>query len=425
MVYLDQANNQENNNTLYNAFLQYDFVNSWNDSDVQSKLAEAIVNVYSNIEQGSLDAKLAVINTYWSLLPEELIEYDGSMVLTAGQIASILVRANEQVPAGNNKEYTYDYYFNQVKDAMYIKGHSIENNLTKAEYLYTLSKNHLPKEFKGLGITNSDNRAEELSKALENLDTFTIPNDLKQVMDLCLDKGIISDSEYDNWDEAVTLNDAIDLYIRVLEKTDMYGSLGKPAEDTKGGLIEEETTEVESSSAVIEETSSLIEEETTTVPIEKETVPVVEETTTPVETTTSKPVETTTSKPVETTKPIETTKVEEETTPQAMIEFSKVNKFTVEEYEELVEDVMNTLIDTLPEDRATPTREEVESFIASECSKSTKFDTSNAKRVKGLFLGWRLKNEGTYMAPGGVSVGETREGYGDLSGFDNSGIVLG
>lgn len=160
VVYVDLEGKQTNNSTMYNAFMNSQFISKWNDETIQSQLNDGISTTYADLEDS--DHTAAILNAYFNLLDDNQPNYfNGGASLTRGEAMTMLMRAvtpvedlktndNFKSLVGDNKytgyaSYMDSYSFISSSDKS-INEQNFNGAMTRAEFVYMVMNYTFGKE---------------------------------------------------------------------------------------------------------------------------------------------------------------------------------------------------------------------------------------------------------------------------------------
>lgn len=278
VIYIDAEGNQTGNSTLYDAFLNKAFVDSyWNNETVQNQLTDGVGHVYADLEESDYNA--AIINAYWNLLPDNQPNYfNGGSSLTRAEAMALVMRATTPVTESGtpneNKDFKtavgesdYTNYASYVAGNNYLttsdkslNNQTFNGTMTRGEYIYLLMANTFgvdsinnvdvsgiklndckdggdiakAQEFSGKDYCKSY----ELVYALQNVDAGA-PTSMYKAIVAAYKYEIISAET--RWDEAITKTEAIDLFIETVQAK---ANLDGYKVDTESGAVNEETNTI-------------------------------------------------------------------------------------------------------------------------------------------------------------------------------------
>lgn len=158
IIYINLDGDLDQNNTLYNAFMNKKFIdNYWNNEEVQKKVEEAVAKHYADIEEGSDSAKYSVLYLYWNLLPDYEPNYANmGASLSRAEAMTFIMRATTPVGEfgvpNTNKTFTdlvgssdYTDYASYIDNKAFINTsdkslntQTFNGTMTKGEFIYLL-----------------------------------------------------------------------------------------------------------------------------------------------------------------------------------------------------------------------------------------------------------------------------------------------
>lgn len=313
VFYVNEAGDNENNNTLKVVMHNRAFVQSLENEDSLTALADASLKNYADIEDNeTMKAVYMGINGYFNLLPDNEPNYaNPDSSLMRNEFMAMVYRADtpvQEITADENfatavGKSDYNIYAQGVNDNAYL---STENknldNLTyngaisRAEAIYLIVNRYFSEDFNSVDLNSSKSsltdakdggdiaakqkfiendkmkdrwRAYELQYAIQNPDDG-LPTDLYKALVVANQKGLISATT--RWDEAITRSEAVELLVTALQqdasmetfnyKLGNYDSgMDTTAEET--GTVEESTdsTSTESKAEINENDSQTSEGE--------------------------------------------------------------------------------------------------------------------------------------------------------------------
>lgn len=313
VFYVNEAGDNENNNTLKVVMHNRAFVQSLENEDSLTALADASLKNYADIEDNeTMKAVYMGINGYFNLLPDNEPNYaNPDSTLMRNEFMAMVYRADtpvQEITADENfatavGKSDYNIYAQGVNDNAYL---SMENknldNLTyngaisRAEAIYLIVNRYFSDDFNSVDLNSSKSsltdakdggdiaakqkfiendkmkdrwRAYELQYAIQNPDDG-LPTDLYKALVVANQKGLISATT--RWDEAITRSEAVELLVTALQqdasmetfnyKLGNYDS-GMDTTTESTGTVEESTdsTSTESKSEINENDSQTSEGE--------------------------------------------------------------------------------------------------------------------------------------------------------------------
>ena len=259
VFYVNEAGDNENNNTLKVVMHNRAFVQSLENEDSLTALAESSLKNYADIEDNeTMKAVYMGINGYFNLLPDNEPNYaNPDSSLMRNEFMAMVYRADtpvQEITADENfatavGKSDYNIYAQGVNDNAYL---SIEDknldNLTyngaisRAEAIYLIVNRYFSEDFNSVDLNSSKNsltdatdggdiatkqkfiendkmkdrwRAYELQYAIQNPDDG-LPTDLYKALVVANQKGLISATT--RWDEAITRSEAVELLVTALQQ---------------------------------------------------------------------------------------------------------------------------------------------------------------------------------------------------------------
>lgn len=259
VFYVNEAGDNENNNTLKVVMHNRAFVQSLESEDSLTALADASLKNYADIEDNeTMKAVYMGINGYFNLLPDNAPNYaNPDSSLMRNEFMAMVYRADtpvQEITADENfatavGKSDYNIYAQGVNDNAYL---STENknldNLTyngaisRAEAIYLIVNRYFSEDFNSVDLNSSKGsltdaknggdiatkqkfiendkmkdrwRAYELQYAIQNPDDG-LPTDLYKALVVANQKGLISATT--RWDEAITRSEAVELLVTALQQ---------------------------------------------------------------------------------------------------------------------------------------------------------------------------------------------------------------
>lgn len=270
IAYVNLQNQQEGNNTLFNAMLNRKFIaNFYENESVYLNLQQYVPSLYTDVEENSVLP--AAINAYWNLLPDSTPNYfNGGATLTRLEAMSLLARATTPVTEEFGDEAfssavgggDYADFASLVADDSYLdtESKSLDNltangTITRGEYIYMLVSNIFGQDrmasadiktasfsdckdggdiataqkFIENGTAKDMYQSYELTYALQNPDDGC-PTKMYRALVSAQELGFLSSET--RWDEGLTKEEAIQLFCDAMQS---YAKLNKYPVDTTGG----------------------------------------------------------------------------------------------------------------------------------------------------------------------------------------------
>ena len=212
--------------------------------DALEKLGEIAAENYTDIEADDVNAPYATINAYFELLPDqEDGQFDGDSTISRAQAMALLMRAttqvNDQQAPDEDADFTakvgetqYTNFAAPMNEYAYL---NTENGLTdktfgtamsKGEYIYLLA-NYYSQDFQ----TYMDNNGFKNNTYLEDVTISTVsdagditfsealkdsskgvPSDMYKAFQTAINMNLITESDLEDWDSAITKGEAIRLF---------------------------------------------------------------------------------------------------------------------------------------------------------------------------------------------------------------------
>lgn len=299
IAYINLDGEVEQNNTLYNAFMNKSFVdNYWNNEEVQQSVALAVAEHYADVEADSSSAKYTALCTYWSLLPDYEPNFANmGASLTRGEAMTLLMRATTKVtadgkPVSNEKftsavgESDYTDYASYLDSKAFINtsdkslnNQTFNGTMTKGEFIYLLINNTFGEDSIN-NVETGDTKLNDckdggskidvqkfgdgdystsykLVYALQNPD-LGAPTPIYKALVKAKQLDIISAETA--WDDALTREDAVELFVEtMLAYSNVNGS--KVEAENGAENSEESALEAEAKKAYKELKDSIILDE--------------------------------------------------------------------------------------------------------------------------------------------------------------------
>lgn len=291
VVYVDLEGNQTNNSTLYNAFMNSQFISKWYDDIVQSQLRDGISTTYADLEESDYTA--AIINAYFNLLDDNQPNYfNGGASLSRAEAMTILMRAVtpvEELKANDNfvslvgeSEYTDyasymdSYSFISSSDKS-ISEKNFNGAMTRAEFIYmvmnytfgkeTVSNYDVSKvslndckdagniakteEFSGKDYCNSY----VLTQMIKNPETGAT-TEIYKALAMAKDLGIIGAET--RWDESISKTEGIEIIANTFQA---YTTLNGAKTEVESGELVDYTEQAKATYEASKDDWSCTEEE--------------------------------------------------------------------------------------------------------------------------------------------------------------------
>ena len=259
VFYVNEAGDNENNNTLKVVMHNRAFVQSLESEDSMTALADASLKNYADIEDNeTMKAVYMGINGYFNLLPDNEPNYaNPDSSLMRNEFMAMVYRADtpvQEITADENfatavGQSDYNIYAQGVNDNAYLSTEDKNlDNLTyngaisRAEAIYLIVNRYFSEDFNSVDLNSSKSsltdakdggdiatkqkfiendkmkdrwRAYELQYAIQNPDDG-LPTDLYKALVVANQKGLISATT--RWDEAITRSEAVELLVTALQQ---------------------------------------------------------------------------------------------------------------------------------------------------------------------------------------------------------------
>mgnify|MGYP001064942358 FL=1 len=259
VFYVNEAGDNENNNTLKVVMHNRAFVQSLESEDSLTALADASLKNYADIEDNeTMKAVYMGINGYFNLLPDNEPNYaNPDSSLMRNEFMAMVYRADtpvQEITADENfatavGQSDYNIYAQGVNDNAYLSTEDKNlDNLTyngaisRAEAIYLIVNRYFSEDFNSFDLNSSKSsltdakdggdiatkqkfiendkmkdrwRAYELQYAIQNPDDG-LPTDLYKALVVANQKGLISSTT--RWDEAITRSEAVELLVTALQQ---------------------------------------------------------------------------------------------------------------------------------------------------------------------------------------------------------------
>lgn len=212
--------------------------------DELAKLGEIAAENYTDIDVDDVNAPYATINAYFELLPDqEDGQFDGDATISRAQAMTLVMRATTQVNEAQAPDEDADFtkavgetqYTNFAAPMNEYAYLNTENGLTdktfgtamsKGEYIYLLA-NYYSQDFQ----TYMDNNGFKNNTYLEDVTISTVsdagditfsealkdsskgvPSDMYKAFQTAINMNLITESDLEDWDSAITKGEAIRLF---------------------------------------------------------------------------------------------------------------------------------------------------------------------------------------------------------------------
>lgn len=296
VFYVNEAGDNENNNTLKVVMHNRAFVQSLENEDSLTALADASLKNYADIEDNeTMKAVYMGINGYFNLLTDNEPNYaNPDSSLMRNEFMAMVYRADtpvQEITADENfatavGKSDYNIYAQGVNDNAYL---STENknldNLTyngaisRAEAIYLIVNRYFSDDFNSVDLNSSKSsltdakdggdiatkqkfiendkmkdrwRAYELQYAIQNPDDG-LPTDLYKALVVANQKGLISATT--RWDEAITRSEAVELLVTALQQDASMETFNYKLGNYDSGM--DTTTELSSDETNTDDTSGV------------------------------------------------------------------------------------------------------------------------------------------------------------------------
>lgn len=226
MLYVTSDGSWSGNTTLYDAFQNKVFYNTYAEGSVRSELSKAAINEFKDVTSENVGI-LASINAYFNIIATNADETSGmSNIISRAEAMSAVYRAGEpvtylEVPedfvavVGENVYNPYSYEMNQYSWLQYQDGSLNSTNynsaMTCGEFIYMLVMKYFPEEYASVDINstsftdcvNGGNIAEKKGLSGHALNAYLLeyalqsekgelPEELYRALVVANKKGIIS-----------------------------------------------------------------------------------------------------------------------------------------------------------------------------------------------------------------------------------------
>ena len=212
--------------------------------DELAKLGEIAAENYTDIDVDDVNAPYATINAYFELLPDqEDGQFDGDATISRAQAMALLMRATTQVNEAQapeeNKDFTdkvgetiYTDFAAPMDEYAYLNTSTGLNDknfssaMSKGEYIYLLA-NYYSQDFQEY----MDNNGFKNNTYLEDVTISTVsdagdisfseaisdsskgvPSDMYRAFQTAINMNLITESDLEDWDSAITKGEAIRLF---------------------------------------------------------------------------------------------------------------------------------------------------------------------------------------------------------------------
>lgn len=212
--------------------------------DELAKFGEIAAENYTDVDVDDVNAPYATINAYFELLPDqEDGQFDGDATISRAQAMALLMRATTQVNEAQapeeNKDFTdkvgettYTNFAAPMDEYSYINTSNGLNDknfssaMSKGEYIYLLA-NYYSQDFQEYmdnnGFKNntyledvtistvSDAGDIKYSEAIKD-SSKGVPSDMYKAFQTATNMNLITESDLEDWDSAITKGEAIRLF---------------------------------------------------------------------------------------------------------------------------------------------------------------------------------------------------------------------
>ena len=212
--------------------------------DELAKLGEIAAENYTDVDVDDVNAPYATINAYFELLPDqEDGQFDGDATISRAQAMALLMRATTQVnesqaPETDNDftakvgETQYTNFAAPMNEYAYLNTSTGLNDknfssaMSKGEYIYLLA-NYYSQDFQEY----MDNNGFKNNTYLEDVTISTVsdagdisfseaisdsskgvPSDMYRAFQTAINMNLITESDLEDWDSAITKGEAIRLF---------------------------------------------------------------------------------------------------------------------------------------------------------------------------------------------------------------------
>ena len=212
--------------------------------DELAKLGEMAAENYTDVDVDDVNAPYATINAYFELLPDqEEGQFDGDATISRAQAMALLMRATTQVnedqaPETDNDftkavgETQYTNFAAPMNEYAYLNTSTGLNDknfssaMSKGEYIYLLA-NYYSQDFQEY----MDNNGFKNNTYLEDVTISTVsdagdisfseaisdsskgvPSDMYRAFQTAINMNLITESDLEDWDSAITKGEAIRLF---------------------------------------------------------------------------------------------------------------------------------------------------------------------------------------------------------------------
>ncbi len=212
--------------------------------DELAKLGEIAAENYTDIDVDDVNAPYATINAYFELLPDqEDGQFDGDATISRAQAMTLLMRAmtpvNKAQAPEDNKDFTkavgetqYTNFAAPMDEYAYVNTstglnkETFTSEMSRGEYIYLLA-NYYSQDFQAY----MDNNGFKNNTYLEDVTISTVsdagdisfseaisdsskgvPSDMYRAFQTAINMNLITESDLEDWDSAITKGEAIRLF---------------------------------------------------------------------------------------------------------------------------------------------------------------------------------------------------------------------
>ena len=212
--------------------------------DELAKLGEIAAENYTDVDVDDVNAPYATINAYFELLPDqEDGQFDGDATISRAQAMTLVMRATTQVNEAQAPETDNDFtkavgetqYTNfaapmdeyaYLNTSTGLNDKNFSSAMSKGEYIYLLA-NYYSQDFQAY----MDNNGFKNNTYLEDVTISTVsdagdisfseaisdsskgvPSDMYKAFQTAINMNLITESDLEDWDSAITKGEAIRLF---------------------------------------------------------------------------------------------------------------------------------------------------------------------------------------------------------------------
>ena len=212
--------------------------------DELAKLGEMAAENYTDIDVDDVNAPYATINAYFELLPDqEDGQFDGDATISRAQAMALLMRATTQVNEAQapeeDAEFTkavgetqYTNFAAPMDEYAYLNtstglnDKTFESAMSKGEYIYLLA-NYYSQDFQEYmdnnGYKNNTYDEDVTISTVSNAGDISfseaisdsskgVPSDMYRAFQTAINMNLITESDLEDWDSAITKGEAIRLF---------------------------------------------------------------------------------------------------------------------------------------------------------------------------------------------------------------------